>query len=493
VLNALSFGTQQKTTVLTEEGKNTQEENLIELDESGSKMEGQSEQEALVEIKSEETASGIIADKPSVDPSIEQQPSTAGQVSPQSVASETRQVPHVASDEPSERFRAKMSSTADDGTYLLAKQQLQAELREASNLMAQSITPETTNFWRDHVLDLQARLRALHEQESRSVGLSRSPKPQTPTDILENNRRLVSEFQQREHYVPPVSLSQSRDTPKLELPTPQNIRTPTPQPMPQQMMQRDVVEPEGDYEMPMVDVVAPADLPAGYNFEAEIEGQRFLATVPPGGVRQGETFTCYMRELNSVSIDIPVGYWKDDLSNVCKYGWCHGVVCNTIFFPLITLGQIQTRINLDFLGRERFGSEARSNRFMMVTVIAFWIATNIALFAACNWKWSRGMELSFADGAAICLINLSMYAFTVFVTQATRSSLREKFMIREERCFDLEDLVCSAACLPCTICQMARHTANYDDYEAVCCSKTGLPDGVRVNQAPVKETDGYIV
>jgi hypothetical protein len=37
-------------------------------------------------------------------------------------------------------------------------------------------------------------------------------------------------------------------------------------------------------------------------------------------------------------------------------------------------------------------------------------------------------------------------------------------------------------CLPCSVAQMARHTANYHTYEAVCCSKTGLPDGIKVEK-----------
>lgn len=101
------------------------------------------------------------------------------------------------------------------------------------------------------------------------------------------------------------------------------------------------------------------------------------------------------------------------------------------------------------------------------------------------------MDLSFADWTAVGLVNVAMYGFIVFVAQSTRSSLREKFMIREERCNDLEDICCAALLLPCTVSQMARHTANYDDYEAVCCSKTGLPDGVRVNELP-KDYDGYV-
>jgi len=165
-----------------------------------------------------------------------------------------------------------------------------------------------------------------------------------------------------------------------------------------------------------------------------------------------------------------------------------------MFFVLIvSLSQIQHRLDLDFLGRPRTMESALSARTMMLIVIVFWVGINAGLFFGYNVKWSQGIELSPADWASFALINGAYIGFIVFVTQSTRSSLREKFLIREERCYDLEDLCCASLCLPCTVSQMSRHTANYDDYEAVCCSKTGLPDGVRVNQAPLRDSGGYVV
>jgi Cys-rich protein (TIGR01571 family) len=404
-----------------------------------------------------------------------------------------------------------------DVTDIVAKQQLLGELKEAYNLMRLSVTPETTRFWRDHVLTLQARLDDLHversavqetdianhldryahryefpsQEQCATTDLSEKEEQQqqcATTDLSEKEEQQqqctafeASALQEREQPAAPLSLSMSQPSEQ------HGSRS-------QGFTQQPPAESEQPpYDVPMVDVVAPADLPGGYHFEAEIEGYRFLATVPPGGVQQGETFTCFMRELNSVAIDIPVGYWKDGLFNMCELGVCHPVNWNSIFCPLIILGQVQTRINLDFLGRPKFGDQSTSNRVMMLTVVLFWTLINVGLFAACNLKWSRGMELSGADVCAFGLINVAMFGFIVFVTQSTRSSLREKFMIREERCLDLEDICCAALCLPCAVSQMARHSANYDDYEAVCCSKTGLPNGVRVNQDPTKEPDGYVV
>lgn len=263
------------------------------------------------------------------------------------------------------------TTTSATNTESLARRQLLAELREASNLMANSVTPETAKFWRDHVLELQARLRALHGEGTSVSGFS-SQSP-TPEDILESNRRLLSEFQQREQYVPPVidSPLKSFDTPGSKsmepvAPPPSTItprkidltKTPTKTPPSKISLlkgtpQSNSVPPTplssstplpmsmggggGFDSTPVVDVVAPADLPGGYRFEAEIEGQRFLAVVPPGGVRQGDTFSCFMKELDSeATIDIPVGYWKDGVINWFKFGVCHQVVWNSIFCPLST-------------------------------------------------------------------------------------------------------------------------------------------------------------
>jgi Cys-rich protein (TIGR01571 family) len=136
-----------------------------------------------------------------------------------------------------------------------------------------------------------------------------------------------------------------------------------------------------------------------------------------------------------------------------------------------------------------------TNRFMMFLVTGSWATINLGLLYAGNYKWMRAMEFTAADWASFAIVNLCMFAFTAFVTQSTRSSVREQFLIREERCYDLEDVLCATTCLPCTVAQMARHTANYDNYEAVCCSKTGLPDGVSVkhSSADMKENSQYLV
>jgi hypothetical protein len=90
----------------------------------------------------------------------------------------------------------------------LARQQLLAELREASNFMAESKTKEASNFWRNHVLELQARLRTLQ-------GDTTTGNNGTDEDIMAATRRLLADSdapearasQQQRGYVPPMAAS----------------------------------------------------------------------------------------------------------------------------------------------------------------------------------------------------------------------------------------------------------------------------------------------
>lgn len=217
-------------------------------------------------------------------------------------------------------------SSRDFGnTTGLAKQQLLAELREAQNLMAESKTHEAAKFWRDHVVELEARLRALEgggdedsfgkimKQPTVSVdeSIGRKDSNGEPGPFSDGGasradnpflRHAVNNYPSNASQVSAINDHTNFD-PSLE-------------------------------GVPMVDVVAPADLPGGYHFEAEIEGRRFLATVPAGGVQKGETFSCYMRDLEKVGSDIPVGRWRDGLFDCCSIGCCHPVIWNSLFCPL---------------------------------------------------------------------------------------------------------------------------------------------------------------
>lgn len=133
-----------------------------------------------------------------------------------------------------------------------------------------------------------------------------------------------------------------------------------------------------------------------------------------------------------------------------------------------------TRLNLDIFGRPLEVRRWTTAWGTMISVVVFWFGMNLLVYGAYNYKWSQNTPLSVADMFAIFLVNGAYLLFAIYATASTRASLRDKYMIREHRCFDLEDCCCATFCMPCTICQMSRHTASYEHVGAACFTPNGL-------------------
>lgn len=197
----------------------------------------------------------------------------------------------------------------------MARQQILAELREASTLMAESVTPEAAQFWKKQVVELQSKLRSLHENRGdRSTRSSaRSVASVETAELMRQNERLLASLQNNTGYVPP------RKADYVPPYTPKSHITQEPK--------------VNESALPSVHVVAPADLPGGYTFEAEIDNRRFLATVPTGGVKKGETFTSVMRDIEQKGLQVPTGRWRDGLFDIFKHGTKHPLVLLSFFCP----------------------------------------------------------------------------------------------------------------------------------------------------------------
>jgi hypothetical protein len=81
----------------------------------------------------------------------------------------------------------------------------------------------------------------------------------------------------------------------------------------------------------MMQVTAPATLPEGYQFDAQIGDRVVQITVPNGGVEQGQSFSVPLPEtveslIQGKGISIPVGHWRDGLFDIFHYGLCHPAV-----------------------------------------------------------------------------------------------------------------------------------------------------------------------
>jgi Cys-rich protein (TIGR01571 family) len=71
-------------------------------------------------------------------------------------------------------------------------------------------------------------------------------------------------------------------------------------------------------------------------------------------------------------------------------------------------------------------------------------------------------------------ISLAYGIFILVIVIRTRTHIRNLYSIPEQHCTGCEDFCCALWCSPCTVCQMARHTADYHQYKASCCTETGL-------------------
>jgi Cys-rich protein (TIGR01571 family) len=271
-------------------------------------------------------------------------------------------------------------------------------------------------------------------------------------------------------------------------------------------------------ELPICEVVSPSDLPGGYMFEAQLGTKKFLATVPPGGVVKDQRFVSTMRELENIQISVPLGSWRNFVMECFSDGIFHPLFCNTLFFPCsklffvfdrspprkiyttlisltalflfiittlisVAVGQIMTRTSLDWRGEPANRLVSSLSCANMTVLLSFWLAMNASLFIMLRVAWQRGYPTSARSFLPLILFNGFIWLYMITLTAKVRGSIRNKYQIPEETCVGSEDCVCATFCMPCAICQMGRHTADFDTYRATFCTSTGLP--AHVELAPV--------
>lgn len=331
-----------------------------------------------------------------------------------------------------------------------------------------------------------------------------------------------------------------------------------------------------------LEVVAPATLPEGYAFEAEVKGETFTVRVvsamfgsvcvfvllvahikhtfvstvvciahyqPLGGVEEGQKFSVPFsagsRGYSGAAVprvSVPVGHWKvrtrsantatcivscpltqlfqlpfqDGLccTGCCAYGICHPVLWNSYCCPLGTYlqffnlndvilliiltissstalaGQVMSRLKLTWTANEGTSAQALATfRILLGISIAFVVADNILFLYPLYFhempkdpynKYENEQYVEYVMRFGFCrmVLRVIFNLFAVYVVWKTRAYIREKYSIPARCCGECEDCCCSFWCTCCTIGQMARHTADYETYAAICCNDTGLPSHV---------------
>ena len=373
------------------------------------------------------------------------------------------------------RERSVMSeehATNTSSDVVLDRDQLSSELDEARKMMNSAGNAEEANFWKGLVDDLERKLQKLGVDAS-----SAAPQASQPQQALSQSRSVALSQSKSAVLSQSRSVASNTEGPALAS-SPRSALKP---PKYQQPMVYD--------GQPMVDVIAPADLPAGYTFEAQMGNKRFLATVPPGGVRRGSRFSCPLKSLDRVEVQCPTGSWRDGLFGVFKLGVFHPLVLNALFVPLIAVGQIMSRNHLTWFGDYGYRFQSMSIFTNMLVLVLFWGFLNIIFLFVIGVTLNRGNLPHYFDYIALALVNVGMFVFSVFAVGKTRSAVRARYHIPPSlpACGNgsTEDYLFATFCMPCTICQMGRHTADFDRYRAVCCNGTGLPAKVDVIPEPL--------
>jgi Cys-rich protein (TIGR01571 family) len=260
----------------------------------------------------------------------------------------------------------------------------------------------------------------------------------------------------------------------------------------------------GDGSLPMVtgvavpspttlEVIAPSALPGGYHLNVDLDGRHVVVLVPEGGVKEGQMFkaTVLNSEVDGVAKghSIPTGRWRDDLCDCLKLGVCHAQCWLAWCCPPIALGQVQTRMKYDWSGAPLNGRVTWMSafKFMLISFIVYYVidtTLSFMIFPYTTGEFNEETGTYTVPDSIPSWVNVVdaihnglslLYSiFLLVVLVRTRSNIRARYQIPEQSCHGCEDCCCSFWCSPCTICQMARHTADYATYGPSCCTETGL-------------------
>lgn len=275
-------------------------------------------------------------------------------------------------------------------------------------------------------------------------------------------------------------------------------------------------------ELPMmVHVTAPATLPAGYTFEAEINGDpnklftcevvgcvwivlgflfvsahamvhysfqsieayynshrkssSLFVSQPEGGVNEGQVFLAPLsKSYDGPRLAAPTGSWKDGLFGCCNVGFTHpSLWCSLCCRPL-AMAQVMSRMQLSWWGLPGpLAQTSKTFQVVLMLLVAFYVyavAMEVAMLLYPTPDDTPHLALSIARIAGVVLFSL----WWLMALCNTRKTVRQRYQIPGGGC---EDVCCSLFCSCCTVSQMMRHTGEYETFPGTWCSATGHPPG----------------
>jgi Cys-rich protein (TIGR01571 family) len=214
------------------------------------------------------------------------------------------------------------------------------------------------------------------------------------------------------------------------------------------------------------------------------------------------------------------GEWKDGVGDLFKYGVLHPTVWNALCCPQVLMKQLSNRLSgsddeasrADEMpccghngetkkkgcaaptesgdapaggsGSSVAGYKRGTTLFLVACVVDFLLIAPI-LEATTSAAQPDGGEhpsnMSFGTQCFYVLWTIVLTSIAIYSVVQLRAAVRAKFGISPGRCGTCEDVCCVVCCHSCTLAQLARQTADYDEEEAHCCTVDGLAGSKRLN------------
>jgi Cys-rich protein (TIGR01571 family) len=247
--------------------------------------------------------------------------------------------------------------------------------------------------------------------------------------------------------------------------------------------------------------ICKSTMNGGQMFEAQVDGIKFMVTIPQNGINQGELFTVpyptttatigpmataggnYNDRVMDNVANAHNGTWRTDLFD-CFYSNSNGCFCLCLMgfcCTHILMAQLMQRMKYNLGGVPvHVNNDGNTRRpicgyeYVCIVISIATICIYIALYVLSYYEINIGYIL-FLSG---------WFIYLIIISTCTRYSMRQKYNIKSQCCNNngdensccggMEDCCTVSWCSCCSAVQMISHTHDGRKYPYQGCNQTGI-------------------
>jgi len=188
---------------------------------------------------------------------------------------------------------------------------------------------------------------------------------------------------------------------------------------------------------------------------------------------------CYEMKMTYIYIYIP-----QSLNVHIIYIYSHVFPSLPFLWQLVALAQVMARMHLDNSGNKTTSLRSRVN-FNIVRIVPTVLLLLNGLFLGLAYRafffhLKDQIWIFFYSSIPVLVADITMYGYFLYMTAKVRRIIRQDYNIDHYNCLGLQDELLTLFFAPFVVAQMGRHTADYDTYVGIFCSRTGLSDHIEV-------------